>query len=462
MTDILALIVSNDEEIYRFSEKAIRDLGYNVITARNKQKALNTISNEDVDLIISDIQMPQLDGETLLEIVKRRMNLAMPVIIMNANGLVDTAVRCMKLGAFDYLNKNKTGEKKIQDVVKKALADRILREDVTFSDGGLNIPHPEQPTKLIGATEQIQEVFLKVARLANSDVSVLITGETGTGKELIVQAIHYTGRRKEGPFVIVNCAAIPETLLESELFGHERGTFTDAVDTKIGKFEHANKGTIFLDEMGEASSTIQVKLLRVLQDHVIERVGGLEPIHIDVRVIAATNADLEKSIQEKTFRQDLYYRLNVVTIHIPPLRERKQDIPDLAKYLLRQQCEAQGVAEELEISSEALDALIHYDWPGNIRELDNVITRCVALREDTVIHAHDLNLPGRHPNLKSGLPGMSLKEVVQMAERSKITEVLQQTNGNKSRAARLLNISYRTLLYKVKEYQISSDEQVML
>jgi two-component system response regulator AtoC len=366
---------------------------------------------------------------------------------------VQSAVHCMKLGAFDYLDKKDL--EKLRDVVKRALESRELLKNVTGSKE-LDIPGPKGSSKkIIGVSKQLKEVFQKVMKLANTNVNVLISGETGTGKEMVAQAIHYAGQRRSSPFVPINCAAIPKELLESELFGHERGSFTGAFRRKRGRFELANGGTFFLDEVSEMSLDIQVKLLRVLQERVIERVGGLEFIPIDVRIIAATNQDLEKAVKEGTFRQDLYYRLNVVPIYIPPLRERKDDIPPLVDYILSRECEVQGVTEKISFSPQSMKVIQNHDWPGNVRELENVIARGVALRTGPVIQVENLNLPQSNLDFKAYLEDTSLKDAAQRAECARILEVLQKTNWNKTQAAKMLGISDRTLRYKLKNYNIS-------
>ncbi|MBC8228694.1 sigma-54-dependent Fis family transcriptional regulator, partial [bacterium] len=277
-----------------------------------------------------------------------------------------------------------------------------------------------------------------------------------TGKAITAQAIHHLGHRQKRPFVPINCAAIPKELLESEMFGHEKGSFTGASETTPGKFELADGGTLFLDEVSKMSLDVQVKILRFLQERVIKRVGGLESIQIDVRIIAATNQeDLEKALKKGTFREDLYYRLNVVPINIPPLRKRKDDIPPLVDYILHRESKKQGVEEDISISPQAIEALQNYNWPGNVRELDNVIARSITLRTGSVIQVENLNLPKSNPDFEEYLQDMSLKDAAQRAERARIIEVLQQANWNKTKAAKILGISDRALRYKIKDYNIS-------
>ena len=465
-SNALILVVDDDESIYQFISLALHELG-EVIYAGDGKEALEKIMSLDIDVIISDISMPRLDGEELLKILKQEQKVATPVIMITGVGIrdltpVQSAVHCMKLGAFDYLDKQDLVE--LRGVVERALDSRELLKKIKKSALGVDIPNPNGSSKkMIGSSEELKEVFQKVMKLANTNINVLISGETGTGKEIIARAIHYSGQRQKEAFVPINCTATPKDLLESELFGHERGAFTGAFKSKRGRFELANGGTLFLDEVSEISLDIQVKLLRVLQERVIERVGGLEFIPIDVRIISASNQDLEEAAKKGTFRKDLYYRLNVVPIHIPPLRERKDDIPPLVDYILHRECETQGVTEDISISPQAMEALQNYNWPGNVRELENVIAASIALRTEPVIHVEDLNLPQSNPALersegsdsKDDLKDISLKNVAQQAERAHIIEVLQKTNWNKTRAAKILGISDRALRYKIKDYNIS-------
>jgi len=452
------LAVDDKEDMRQFISLALQGLG-KVISASDGEEALKRIADWDIDVIISDIDMPRLNGAKLLDILKQEQKVTIPVIMITGVGLdglnaVQSAVHCMKMGAFDYLEKQDL--ENLREVVKRALESRELLKHVTNSTLELEIPGPKGSSKkVIGNSKQLKEVFQNVVKLANTTVNVLISGETGTGKEMIAQAIHYAGQRRSGPFVPINCAAIPKELLESELFGHERGSFTGAFKTKRGKFELANTGTLFLDEVSEMNLESQVKLLRVLQERVIERVGGLEFIPIDVRIIAATNQDLEKVVKEGAFRHDLYYRLNVVPIYIPPLRERRDDIPPLVDYILSCESEAQGITDKISFSPQAMEVIKHHDWPGNVRELENVIARGVALRTGPVIQVEDLNLSQSNLDFKAYLEENSLKDAAQRAECARILDVLQKTNWNKTQAAKLLGISDRTLRYKLKMYNIS-------
>ena len=459
MGNALILVIDDEENMSKFMLLALRELG-KVICAYDGEAALKRIADLDIDVIISDIDMPRLDGAKLLEILKQEQKVTTPVIMITGVGIsgltpVQSAVHCMKLDAFDYLDKQDITLEKLRGVVKRALESRKLLKNVTDLNLALDIPNPNGSKEVIGVSKQIKEVFQKVMKLANTNVNVIIYGETGTGKEIVAQAIHYAGQRQKGPFVPINCAAIPKGLLESELFGHERGSFTGAFMTKPGKFELANGGTLFLDEIAGMDMDIQVKFLRVLQERVIERVGGLEFIPIDVRIIAATNQDLEEAVKKGVFREDLYYRLNVVPIYIPPLRERKDDIPPLIDYILRQECEAQDVTEEISVSPQAMEVLVNYDWPGNVRELENVIARSLVLRTEPVIRVENPDLPQSNLDFKDYFEDMSLKDAAQRAECARIIEVLQKTNWNKTQAANMLGITDRTLRYKLKNYNIS-------
>jgi len=452
----LILAVDDEEDMRQFISLALQGSD-KVICACDGEEALKRIADLDIDVIIADIDMPRLDGAKLLEILKQEQKVATPVIMITGVGIrgltsVQSAVHCMKLGAFDYLDKQNISLEKLRDVVKRALKSRDLLKNITDS---LDIPILGNSKKLIGVSKQLKELFQKVVKLANTNVNVLISGETGTGKEIVARTIHYVGQRQKGSFMPISCAAIPKELLESELFGYEKGAFTGAFRNKCGKFELANGGTLFLDEVSEISLEVQVKLLRVLQERVIERVGGLEFIPIDVRIIAATNQDLEEAVKEGTFREDLYYRLNIIPISIPPLRERKNDILPLVDYILHRECEAQSVTEEISVSPQAMEALVNYDWPGNVRELENVIARSIALRAGPVIQVEDMSLPQSNLDFKDYLKDMTLKDAAQRAECVRILEVLQKTNWNKTHAAKILCISDRTLRYKLKNYNIS-------
>ena len=445
------LIIDDEEHLCWALEKGLRQEGYQVLTTTRGKEGLKLIQNETPSLVILDLKMPEMDG---LEVLIKAKDLIpkLPVIIITAHGSIDTAIEAMKLGAIDYITKPfDIDELKI--VVKQALTVSRLREEVVFLRSELNKKHG----KILGNSPAIQEVNTLVERVADSNATVLITGESGTGKEVIALSIHNLSYRREKAYVPINCAALTESLLESELFGHEKGSFTGAVVRKIGRFELAHKGTLFLDEVTEMPLSMQVKLLRVLQERQFERVGGTESIQIDVRIIAATNRDPMDCIKKGTFREDLYYRLNVLPIHIPPLRLRTEDIPLLVMYFLKKF----NPSQEQMISSEALELLMNYEWPGNIRELQNVIERSVILSQGNNIKV--LHLPKeiqkveyRKNEADQGLilnfpdQGISFDEV----ERELILKALEKSSGNQTKAASLLGLTRSALLYRAQKYQI--------
>jgi len=440
------LLVDDDPSLLRVTEKQLADAGYAVRTATDGAAALEAFEEGGVDLVLSDIQMPVLDGLELLAEIKLRDASAAAVMI-TAHGTVERAVEAMRTGAFDFLEKPFSRER-LLNTVERALRYRglvaenrrlhhELRDRFSFAS-------------IIGASAGMKEVFRTLGRAAGTDVTVLVSGESGTGKELVARAVHYHGARSEGPFVAVNCAAIPEALLESELFGHEKGAFTGADSARTGRFTEADGGTLLLDEVGDMRPDMQAKLLRVLQDRRVVPVGSPEGHAVDVRVVAATNRDLAVALEEGTFREDLFYRLAVVTLEIPPLRERRDDIPLLAGHFL-----AKHGGEAFTLSPEFLAALRRHRWPGNVRELENVIQRALVLhREPGELLVEDLPpaLRDERPRAENpfALPeeGISLAEV----EKSLIRQALERTEGNRSRAARLLGITRQTLLYRLGKH----------
>ncbi|MBA1336975.1 MAG: Two-component system response regulator protein [Firmicutes bacterium] len=442
------ILIADDEKnmVWAF-KKALKDEKYQIISASNGIEAVEKIKTEDLDLILMDIKMPKLDGMGVLQEI-RSLNLNTPVIMITAHGTTESAVQAMKMGALDYISKPfDVEELKIQ--LRKALDVKDMKEQIQYLKEELE---SRTGRLIIGDSPVMKRVLDIVYRVAPTNATVLITGESGTGKEMIANAIHYNSERKDKPYIKVNCGAIPESLMESELFGHERGAFTGAVSRKPGRFERANGGTIFLDEVGELSAATQVKLLRVLQEKQIERVGGTDVIDIDIRVIAATNRDLKSMLEEGAFREDLYYRLNVMPIELPPLRERKEDIPKLIMHFLDRFCSEMGRGA-LSLSEEAMDALVKYDWKGNIRELENIVERLVLLSQGKEISRDDL------PNeiLYSGdgaiefkLPdgGVNLEDV----EKSLIKQALERSGHNQTRAAELLGITRHTLIYRMGKY----------
>lgn len=438
------LLVEDDENFGAFLRTVLEDSEYEVVTARNGFNGLQRIQQERFDLVISDLKMP---GKSGFELFKEAMQEASPplFIFLTAFGKVEEAVLAIKNGAFDFLTKPLKSPEALLDIVNRALESQPRRKDC------LSISETEMaglpPAELIFAGQAMESVHTLVHNVAVTVANVLIYGESGTGKELIARAIHLLSPRSKGSFIAINCAAIPENLLESELFGHEKGSFTGAIQTRKGKFELAEGGTIFLDEIGEMPLALQAKLLRVLQERVFERVGGSKEIKADVRIIAATNRDLGVEVAQRRFREDLFYRLNVFPIHLPPLRERRDCISFLVDYFL-QRFSMQNNKKVKGIESTALSLVSSYTWPGNIRELQNVLERAVILAQDTVRCGH---LPEHilQANLPEKLDG---REVLKSVEREMIVKVLERHAGNRRLAAEDLNISLRALQYKLKEF----------
>lgn len=447
----MKILVADDEKNMLWAlTNVLSKQGFKTFTARDGEEAIHQFNKHLPDVVLLDLKMPKKNGIEVLKEIKK-INDSIPVIMITAHGNIETAIEAMKLGAFDYVQKPFEMEE-INVLIKKALKIRDLTMEVELLRDELS--RISRGNQIIGESPQIKEVMDLVNRVAKSNATVLILGESGTGKELVANAIHYNSDRKNKPFVKVNCGALPENLLESELFGHEKGAFTGAISRKIGRFERAHGGSIFLDEIGEMSFSTQVKLLRVLQEKQIERVGSTEVIDVDVRIIAATNKDLKRLVEEGRFREDLYYRLNVIPIKIPPLRERKQDIPLLVKYFLQKYSLETG-RRGMTISDSALDKLKTYSWPGNIRELQNVIERAVILspgreitedqlppeivKRDRQIELDEFKLPKNGVNLND-------------LEKSLIKQALDMTNDNQTEAARLLGITRHTLIYRMEKY----------
>ena len=446
------ILVVDDEETHRsMIDTVLSPEGYEISQAGDGMEAVEFIEDRYYDLILMDVRMKNMDGITALKKIKE-LSPGIPVIIMTAYASVNTAIEALKSGANDYLIKPVDIEE-LKLLVKKNLHHYQLEQENRFLKERLDEQfHFEN---IIGKSLKMRKLFETMSLVSPTDATVLITGESGTGKELIANAIHLNSSRKDRPLIKVNCAALPETLLESELFGHEKGAFTGAVSRKKGRFELAHNATIFLDEIGEMPLSTQVKILRVLQEREFEPVGSGNTIKVDIRVIAATNKDLEEEIKEGRFREDLFYRLNVVSFNIPPLRERKDDIPLLADFFLKRYAEKnQRLIKGF--TPRAMDLLMRYDWPGNARELENVIERAVILSRENSI------TPGVFPRVIQGLdenndymlvitPGKSLREV----ERQMIIRTLEETGGNRTHAADILGISRRTLQLKLKEYGIN-------
>ncbi len=447
------LIVDDDTAHRTMLKTLLKGWGYRVEEAQDGDIAVGKVKEAPFDLVLMDIRMIRLSGIQALESIKT-YNPAVPVIMMTAYSSVDTAVEAMKKGAYDYLTKPLDFDE-LRLAMERAMEHTELKEENRLLRETLGEQFKAE--NIIGASSSMVRLLETLAQVAPSEATVLITGESGTGKELIAGAIHHNSLRSKGPFIKVNCAAITETLLESELFGHEKGAFTGAHRRKEGKFRQAHQGTLFLDEVSEMSLAMQAKLLRVLQEMEFTRVGGEEVIKVDVRVIAATNKDLAREIQEGRFREDLYYRLNVVTLEVPPLRERREDIPLLAQHFLahfskRNRKSLKG------FTPQAMDRMLKYDWPGNVRELMNAVERAVVLSRYEYVDVPDLPLalqemeaPGERNGMQGGIPaGVPLEEV----EKATILKTLEATGGNKSEAARRLGITRKTLQKKLKKYGV--------
>jgi DNA-binding NtrC family response regulator len=448
------LVVEDDEAMREMLRESLEDDGYTVDTAAGGRAGIDRVKRGGIDLVVSDVKMPDLDGIDMLREMKA-MTPSPYVITITAFGSIDTAIRAVKLGAFDYITKPFEVEQLLLSV-QKALAERELRSEVARLRD--EVQRSYRFSNIVGKSPAMQEVFGLIRRVSGSAASVLITGESGTGKELVAKSIHWNSARKGRPFVPINCAAIPDTLLESELFGYKRGAFTDARSDRAGIFVEADGGTIFLDEIGELSPAVQAKLLRVLQEREIRPLGATRAERVDVRVIAATNQDLDARRKSGAFREDLYYRLDVIRMHLPPLRERTEDILSLSEHFLAQS--AGRAAKDIHGFHEAAKkALLAHDWPGNVRELENVVERAVALAETGVVRLEDLPAAvrarpgaaadGAPDTLEGALArGLSLEEL----EREYILRVLAAEGGNKTRAAQRLGLDRKTLYRKLEEY----------
>ena len=446
------LVVDDDQSFRRVMEYQLHEDGFRVLTAANASSALQQCKTEPVDVVMTDVKMPGGDGMDLLTRLKA-IQPDVPVVMLTAHGTIGSAVEAMKCGAVDYLTKPFTREQlrialsKTLDVAALKRENRNLREVVAerFSFGSM-----------IAESRAMHHAIEVASRVAQTDATVLLEGESGTGKELLAKAIHFHSHRKGRPLVIVNCAAIPETLLESELFGHRRGSFTGATTDKVGKFEAANEGTIFLDEIGDLPLMMQAKILRVLQNREVDKVGDLHPAKVDVRVVAATNRDIETMVKDGTFREDLYYRLAVVAIRMPPLRERAEDIPRLVDHFVakhREHLERMKIV----VSQDVYSAFNLYPWPGNIRELENIVQRALVLDRDDIIGMDDLpdRLRSREPRvarLRMELPddGVSLEDV----ERELLIAALVKHDWNQTKAAAYLDISRSALIYRMQKFAL--------
>jgi DNA-binding NtrC family response regulator len=448
------LIVEDDAAMREMLREALEDDGYAVETAAGGRAGVDRVKRGGIDLVVSDVKMPDLDGLDMLREIKA-VNPSPHVITITAFGSIDTAIRAVKLGAFDYITKPFEIDQLILSV-GKALAERALRSEVVRLRA--EVQRSYRWGDIVGKSAAMQEVFSLIRRLSTSAATVLVTGESGTGKELVAKSIHFNSPRKGRPFVPLNCAAIPDTLLESELFGHKRGAFTDARTDRAGLFVEADGGTIFLDEIAELSPSLQAKLLRVLQEGEIRPLGASRAERVDVRVIAATNKDLEERLKTGAFRDDLYYRLNVIHMHLPPLRERAEDLLALSEHFLSS-CAARAGKEIRGMHEGAKKALLSHTWPGNVRELENVIERAVALCEGGVVRLEDL--PGVVLLRRSAEPdtlssALSRGLTLEALEKEYIQRVLTAEGGNKTRAAQRLGLDRKTLYRKLEEYASSA------
>ena len=442
MADLKPLILAvDDEKDMLETYRSILRKKYKVLTAVSGEEALKTSQAQALSLVLLDIRMPKEDGIQVLKKIKKQ-DPNLEVIMITASRDVASAVEAMKLGAFDYITKP-FEVKELQAVIEKALEKReLVRENIYLRE---SLKEITSYYDLIGKTPQMLKLYENIERVGPTDSTVLITGESGSGKELIARAIHNKSRRAGKAFVAVNCAALPETLIESELFGHERGSFTGALERKLGKFELADGGSLFLDEIGCMPHSMQAKLLRVLEDRIIERVGGEKGIPVDVRIISATNIDFQKHMEERKFRHDLYYRLNVIPIAATPLRERKEDIPLFVEYFINKFNKLLNKNVKGP-SKEALELLLDYSWPGNVRELQNLIERIVVLSKDEIIKIEDLPLQGNPENARSG----NLKEKVEDFEKKTIQKALDENQGNITQAAKALKIARTSLITRMK------------
>lgn len=464
MSQTHVLVVDDDPAVRDVLQEVLRQEEYSVSIAEDGATAIQAVKDSVIHIVITDFQLPDIDG---LEIIDRLAKLDAKIIpiMMTGFGTIETAVRAMKSGAFDFITKPFDLET-VAVVVRKAAEFLRLRQENHLLRKAVRDQYRLE--HLVGASEPIQQVMEFVHKVADSDSTVMIQGESGTGKELVARMLHFNSLRKDRPLVPVNCGAIPENLLESELFGHEKGAFTGATHSRMGRFELANGGTIFLDEIGEMSLPLQVKILRVLQEREFERVGGNRTIHVDVRIIAATNQDLETLVEEKRFRKDLFYRLNVIPIVIPALRERRSDIPLLIDHFLTRFNQSKHT-QVSGLASDVLHMLTEYDWPGNIRELENMIERLVVLKKQGVLSVGDLpeKICRRSPApelkeqfIRFSEDGINLSREVEQYEKHLIMEALRKANGVTSRAAQLLHLNRTTLVEKLKRKGVDPRSQL--
>ncbi len=464
MTKIL--VIDDDETIRDVLQLFLSKEGFEVTVAASAEEGLDILFSEAPDLLLVDMVMPGMGGMDILKVLKQK-NINIPVIMITAFGTIESAVEAMKLGAYDYITKPLNLEALVITIKRAVDVSRLRKENLWLKR---QLRQRYHFSGLIGDSPKMQKVYEMIEKIADTDSTVLITGESGTGKELVARTIHYSSSRAEGPFVPINCAAIPKDLLETELFGHEKGAFTGAFNTRIGRFELANNGTIFLDEISELAPSLQVKLLRVIQEREFERVGGVKTIKVNVRIIAATNQNLEKAVEEGRFREDLYYRLNVIPLPLPSLRERKEDIPLLINHFVKKFTKKLK-RTPLNFPPEVMHCLMQYDWPGNVRELENLIERLMILVSGDKVSISDLPEkfhafvnPETHYGTTSTflydsveeLPeeGVTLNSIIENIEKKLILKALDKTGGNRSKAATLLGLNRTTLIEKMKKMGI--------
>jgi DNA-binding NtrC family response regulator len=454
------LIVDDNPEVLKLIANILETNEYEVETVSRGDSAIKKLDSNDYDMVLTDLMMPDVDGMQVLEHVKSRSSRTM-CIILTGHGTIKSSVKAIKRGAFDYITKP-ISPSELLIIVEKALKFKNLEEENIRLRKELKGKYHYK--NIVGTSQAIKKIYDLIEKVSDTDGTVLITGASGTGKELIARSIHYNSQRSDKPLVVINCGAVPEALLESELFGHEKGAFTGAYKKRIGRFELANGGTVFLDEIGEMSPALQIKLLRVLQEQQFERVGGTKTLHVDLRFIAATNKNLTTAINMEKFREDLYYRLNVIPIKVPSLKQRRSDIPLLIDFFLKkfQKTKDKKITG---FSQSAMDSLWTYEWPGNVRELENVIKRLTILCEGPVVNMDDLpenirDVSGTARSEEEVILGddLNLNEAVQDYEKRIILEALEKTNWVKSKAAKLLNINRTTLVAKIKKQNIEIDK----
>jgi len=449
------LLVDDDPGIRDSFQNVLTQAGYSVVSVSTGLDALDAHEKEKPDLILLDLKLPDIDGMKVLEKLKLK-DPSLPILIISGYSTMNSVISAIKQGAYDFLPKPLDPEFIMMDI-EKALKIKELENEVAELRKELEEPKGEYV--LIGNNPKMQEIYKTIGKIAKEDISVLITGETGTGKELVARIIHQHSTRKDKPFVVVDSSATPSSLLESELFGHEKGAFTGAISRQTGRFEQANKGTIFLDEIANMDLNTQAKFLRVLQEREFYRIGAEQPIKVDVRVIAATNKDLTELVEKGLFREDLYHRLSVVHIKLPPLRERKDDIPLLVHHFINKFYN-QHDGEKKQISKKALNKLLNYNWPGNVRELENIINQAIVISKAKIISVDDINLPEPHKAPPAEeyndlfKAGFSLKEKLEGIEKEYILTALKHTDYNCSKAARLLGIDRKLVTYKMQKYKI--------